>query len=203
MALENLRGLIVTLIIIGLLLGVGFLLIREFADTMGDTSYDGSTLNETVTYVQLLDGNHHVAHNHTNMDCFHDFVLGKVFNGTGLVEIVSTNYTYEAATGRIWNLSALPAGIVANTYGSNISVNYAFEYSNSTGCAGMEETIKATEKIQEWLGIIAVLFIVGVLLFIVYQFAFPSVGGGKAGGGDKFKFKGFGGGGGDSGSAEI
>ena len=82
---------------------------------------------------------------------------------------------------------------------------YSFSYSNSSACEGIEETIDATEKIQEWLGILVVMFIIGILLFIVYKFAFPGMGGKDLGTREKFKFKKFSGlgGGGDSGSAEI
>ncbi len=198
MELGNLKGLVISVMIIGLVLGVGFLLLREFADTMGTTVYDGSAINETIG--SLTANGVYVAHNHTNMNCFHDFSVTQIFNATGELLITAANYSYEATTGKIWNLTPDVTALVPHTW----MVNYRFEYSNSTGCAGMEETVNATEKIQEWLGIIVIMFLVGILLFIVYKFAFPSMGGGKVGGGEKFKFKGFGGGGsGDSGSAEI
>ncbi len=206
MELKDLRGLVVTIMLIGLVLGVCFLILREFTDNMSDTS--GTTINETIAFSRIMAGTY-VGHNSSNMDCYKDFSVTNMYNETGnTVLIESANYTGVENTGRIYNATVLPTLMISDWLLGSVVVSYTFSYSNSTGCAGMEETINATEKIQEWLGILVILFIVSVLLFIVYKFAFGGVGGVPSG--EKMKFgksKGFGGfgrGGGDSGeSAEI
>lgn len=202
MELKDLRGLAIAIMIIGLVLGVGFLLLREFGDTMGDTA--GTITNETVNFT--TGRGIYVSRNHTNRDCFNDFAVVNVYNKTVIGDaapvLLVGNYSYEVATGRIWNLSSDMNFVPASF---SWLVSYTFEYSNSSACMGIEETVIAAAEIQEWLGIIVILFIVGILMFIVYRFmgGAPTMPGGK--GMKPGRFKGFGGlgGGGDSGSAEI
>ena len=201
MELKDLRGVVITLVMIGLVLGVGFMILREFTGIMSTTS--GININETIEFSKIM-ARTYVGHNKTNMGCFEDFTLTSMYNATGLSILINpANYTYDA-NGKIWNITALPEAEIADWADGSVVVSYTYSFSNSTACAGMEETINATEKIQEWLGIIVVLLIVGIVLVIVFKFS----GGGmpKMGGGEGFKpgkLKGFGGSGGDSGSAEI
>ncbi len=206
MELKDLRGLVVVVMIIGLLLGVGFMLLKEFSDNMADTV--GTVTNETIAFSAIMgSGGTFPIHNGTTgslWNCFNKFSLTHMYNKSGDTILINTgNYSFYPTTGRIWNTTPLPTGMITDWLLADVVVSYTHDYSNSTGCEGMEETIEATEKIQEWLGILVIMFIVGILLFIVYRFSGGSMGvpeGGKM----KFgKFKGFGRSGGDSGSAEI
>ena len=183
----NLQAIIMTLVVIGLLLGVGFLVLREFTDNLGDTA--ATVTNETVSSASNTTWNA-LAYNKTNTGCWNTFSVTTVYNQTddnGTV-ISSGNYTTD------WRGYIKIVG--ADFNGDDINVTYTYKWSASEACDAIEDTIDAEEEIPTWLAIVVLMLVVGIILTLVFK-VLPVAGGGAGG-------FGFGGGGGSSGTvAEI
>ncbi len=164
--IDTLHSIIITLLIIGIVIGIGFLVLTEFGDTMGDTTT--TVANETIT---LTGNNVYVVNNHTTstLYCYNSFTVLSVINATGAtVAINSGNYTYSELGSIINTTSEFPIAW---------NVSYSYKHSTSEGCQGLDETINATEEIPGWLAIIVILFVVGILLAIAFK-TFPKSGSG-------------------------
>ena len=94
-ALGSLQAIVITLIIIGILLGIGLLVLEEFEETLGKTT--GSVVNETVS---PTDAGIYVNYNHTTAGvyCYHSFSPTSVQNGSDV--IATGNYSYSSVTGK-------------------------------------------------------------------------------------------------------
>jgi len=180
----SLQGIITTLIVIGILLGIAFLVLEEFKGTMDDEI--GAVEREMILSVGPLNtAPGRISSNIYNSNCFSSFAVKNstsVRNATSNTIISPTNYSYSS-NGSIW-FTAL--NNVNGFNNSNWNVSYTYKYGKE-GCGGVESTIDATTTITTWLSIIVILAIVGILLAIVFS-VLPSSGGGSSGG----SFRGFG-----------
>ena len=161
--------------IIGILLGIGFLVLEEFEETLGTDSV--TIVNETVA---PTDAGIYVAYNHTTADvyCYHSFAPTFVINASDDAIINSGNYSYNPVTGLLTNLTSTFVASGVNSW----KVTYSYKYgANSSACEGIFETIEATKEIPVWLTIIVILLIVGILLAIVFR-VLPTSGEGSVGG---------------------
>lgn len=178
--LGTLQAVIIALMIIGIVLGVGFMVLEEFEDTLATDT--GTIRNETIA---PTDAGIFVMYNYTTngtIPCYHSFNPLLVYNVSDGILVTSGNYSYEATTGKFWNLTN---DVVDGLGGHDWNVTYTYGY-GGLSCAGVEETINATQKIPTWLPIIVILLIVGVILAIVFR-VLPSAGAGEqAGGGSGF-----------------
>ena len=52
--LGNLQGIILTLVVVGILVGVGFLVLEKFSDQMTDASQAQAGVNDTITAFQQV-----------------------------------------------------------------------------------------------------------------------------------------------------
>ncbi|MBA7490707.1 hypothetical protein ES702_01250 [subsurface metagenome] len=171
----KLQSIVITIMIIGVIIGVGLLVLEEFEETLGDTA--GAVANETVVLADISAGGVFVAYNSTtggNVSCYHSFSPYLVINESTGGVVDAANYSYNAVTGQMWNLTdeAILQG--------GVNVSYTFSYSISEACQGLDDTVNATRDIPGWLAIIIILLIVGILLFIVFR-VLPS-GGEESGG---------------------
>lgn len=158
--INGLVPIITTLVIIGLLLGVGFLVLQSFIDTQGDTASSvTATTNETRT---LTVAGVYAAANVTADNCFNSFTITSLYNSTVLLTN-GANYTYEPATGKIF----LVAADTLNT--GPVNFTYTYKYSTAESCSALANTTDAINKIPTWLIIIVVLAIVGIVLGIVFN----------------------------------
>jgi len=204
--LGNLQNIVVTIVVIGLILGIGLLLLREIGLNSNLTTVTVS--NETLT--PTTDGTY-VVNNMSTTDCFSSFTVLRVTNVSAGYIIESGNYS-TTEDGRIYNLTS---SLVTNsseldvgTMGWNITYSYA--HGADQTCQAVEQTQTAISQIPTWLGIIVIVVIVGIVLIIVFS-VLPKNGenGGNfgSGGNGRIKMGGgslFGGSGGDSGStAEL
>ncbi len=174
-ALGSLQAIVITLMIIGIILGIGFLVLEEFEETLGTTT--GTVVNETIA---PTDAGIYVAYNHTTADvyCYHSFTPGIVTNESDGAIIASGNYSYTAATGLLKNLTSTEDD---GAGGNSWNISYTYSYGDSAACEGLNETIEATKEIPVWLTIIVILLIVGILLAIVFK-VLPTSGEGGVGG---------------------
>lgn len=168
--LGTLQTIIITLIIIGLVLGVGFLLLEEFKSTTSEKV--ATVVNETLT--TMSHSGKVVTKNVTTVDCFNSFSVATCINSTSATLISPENYTITATTGLIAYIGK------SNTAGfnnSNWNCTYSYNY-GTDACAGVVTTIEATKKVPTWLGIVVILLIVGILLAIVFGVLGRGAGGG-------------------------
>ena len=164
--MDSLKGVIITLMVIGILLGLGFMILDELG-----TSLDLTTVtvgNETFDPT----GNGYLANTYNNVSCWDNFAIQAVTNVSAGYVIDAANYS-SSADGRIWNITGteLPPGS-----DDEWNVNYTYQWSNSEACKGIEGTKTALNKIPTWLSIVLVLLIVGILLTIVFK-VLPNKGG--------------------------
>lgn len=162
--IASLQGIIMTLVVIGLLLGVGFLVLREFTDNLGTTAASVNVEAVTVvnsSYTTLL-------YNSTSVDCFNTFAVVGVQNATGNQTIGSGNYTTRADGA----LQAVGVPYADGTW----TVNYTYLWSASEACNALESTIDAEETVPTWLAIIVLLLVVGIILTLVFR-VLPVAGG--------------------------
>jgi len=164
--LGSLQAIIMTLVIIGLLLGVGLLVLREFGDTLGDTVATVTNESVTVTNSSLT----YLAYNSTSVDCWNTFSVTTVYNNTGGEVIGSGNYTTD------WRGAVQAVGVpyAAGTW----NVTYVYQWSASSACDAMESTIDAEQEVPTWLALIVILLILGIVLTLVFK-VLPAAGAGE------------------------
>ncbi len=176
-ALGSLQTIVITIMILGIVLGIGFLVLEEFETTLGTDI--GTVVNETVA---PTDAGIYMAYNYTTADvyCYHSFVPTIVINATDDVLISSGNYSYNSVSGLLKNTtSTFTDGSGVNSW----KVTYTYMYGDSAACEGLSETVNATKTIPTWLTIIIIMIIVGILLAVVFK-VLPTAGeGGGFGGG--------------------
>lgn len=157
--MNTLSVIVVALVVIGLVLGVGFLMLEEFQGSIGTTST--TVTNETVSTVALNTCTY-VANNHSNTGCYNGFAITSAINSTNATEVIpTTNYTVQSATGCV----IAQAGDWA---GSDWNITYTYLSSTSEACDGLDDTVNATATIPTWLSIIVILLIVGVLMALIF-----------------------------------
>ena len=170
--LGNLQGIILTLVVVGILLGVMYLIL-ESVQTNLSTKY-------TLSAMPIIPGGAagtkiYTLYNSTstNYTCFHNFIVTQATNVTGTLVLTSGNYSYDRATGAFWNLSG------GASYVTPWNISFTYE-DGGGGCKGVGDTITSANNINTFLPIIVILGIVGILLAIVFGILAKG-GGGKGG----------------------
>jgi hypothetical protein len=155
---EGLQTIIIILVVIGVLLGIGFLLLEEFKGN-ADEEVGTITIPETLSFKTL---GVYASKNYTTtgINCYNSFVITQVTNATTGGIITAGNYSYDSQ-GKVWNLTGEFAPRLWN-------ITYTFKYGLNS-CAGIVSTINATKKIPTWLSIIIILLIVGIILGITFK----------------------------------
>ena len=169
----TLTGIIMTLVMVGILLGIGFLVLQEFEDSLGTTS----TQVDDEQHTLAVDG-FYVDSNWTSEPCYNNFNVINITNVTGTL-INSDNYTFATTTGKV-------AGVSGATYAEEL-INVTYSYNAAPAgregaCDGIRETGEAINEIPQWLAIIVIMIIVGIILAIVFK-VLPNAGGSESFGG--------------------
>jgi len=88
MEMKTLSAVAIALVVIGIVLGIGFLVLEEFEGTLGTNA--GAVGNETVTAVSNLSYSC-VTNNYTtaNLGCYNSFSVALITNASG-GEIIDT-----------------------------------------------------------------------------------------------------------------
>jgi hypothetical protein len=159
--LGDLQGIILTLVIVGLLLGVAFLVLGELRTNLTTTT--NTVSNETVTPTDLgvyLDYNSTTA----GVNCYNTVAIVSVCNESGpcgpTTLLSSGNYTVNTYTGLFKNIT-----VGNDDYNRNWIVTYTYK-SGDEACQGVAETITATKQIPVFLPILVIVMVVGILLVI-------------------------------------
>jgi len=156
--ISSLQNVVIALIVIGIVIGIGFLVLEEFKSNLSENT--ATVNNETVS--KVTEAGKYVAYNYTTagINCYNSFVPLVVTNATGGEVIASGNYSYDS-NGKIWAVTA--------TYNNtDWNVTYTYKYGGEA-CAGVSSTITATRKVPTWLPLVVILLIVGVLLWLLFK----------------------------------
>ena len=152
--LGNIQGIVLSLIVVGILLGAGFFILDEF---LNQTDNDAASVtNESGAYVNstgyTLDA--------VSVTGFNAPVITQVVNATnGVGTILATgNYTLSSA-GVLTNAS--------ETTWADVNVTYTY-LRGSTPFIGVNQTITAMLTIPSLLGLIVLIAMVGIILAIVF-----------------------------------
>ncbi len=166
----SLQSIILTIVIVGILLGIAFMVFEEMED-QSRNDYTATQINETLP-TSINETPIYVAYNTTSVSCFDGISWSYVSNSTGGETIEAANYT-TSTNGSIWFSEADDA----SGYNNSIwNVTYTYTHGGE-GCIAIEEVTDATATIPAWLTIIIILLIVGILLTILFQVVIPSMGG--------------------------
>lgn len=189
MKISGIAGLVIAFLVIGVIIGVGLLISSEISDDFSTTSTQLN--NETIALTSgartYLVGNE----SSTTYRCFSNPSILNVSFENLTVDVGSGNYTLgdlgyiEGTAGWAYN-------------GTNINVTYSFLYSPTEACIGVEGVEEYTTDIPTWFGILVIVFIAGIILYIIFAKIVPATSGGGSG-----SFDGFRGFGRRSGVAEI
>lgn len=158
--LNTLTAIATTLVVIGLVLGIGYLVYQEFQESIGTDSVLVNNETQNVT-----SGGINVNANYTSRDCYSTFAVTFATNASGDT-IESTNYTIEPTKGRIVPVST--SGFIGDNW--NITYSYLNDADNSTACDAIASTANATDNVTTWLSIIVILLIAGLLIALVFKY---------------------------------
>jgi hypothetical protein len=169
--LGGLQGIILTLVVVGILLGCGYLVLETLRDEMRSVT---TVTNEKIQ--PASPNGVYLAYNSTRlgMQCYGKATVTSVVNESGGATISAGNYTLNPDTGLFKNLSS------NINYQEGWNVSYTFE-NGSSGCSGVASTITATNNVNTFLPIIIIVAIVGILLAIVFSILLPKTGFGRGG----------------------
>ena len=157
-------GVVVTLIVVGIVLGLGFMVFDEFGTTV--TTESTTVYNETLAQTGATDYsvNQWLQHRYNNTNCWSNLAIVQVTNNTAGYVIQPANYT-NTWDGRFYNITGTELDV--GTSGWNVT--YSYKSSNSPACLGISDTKTAINKIPTWLAILVVMTIVGLVLYMVFK----------------------------------
>src|SRR6056297_792441 len=146
---SQLQTIILTLVAIGVLIGLGLLVLEEFRsqDVMSDS--EGSVTNETGAWINSTV---HTV-DKASKTAFNSFEVTEARNASDGTTISDSEYTVDSDEGTITNAT--------NTVYSDVNLDYTYEYGEQS-YEGVNETIEATGEIPTWLAIVVILSIVGI-----------------------------------------
>jgi len=150
---NSLQGIAITLVIVGIVLGIGFIILDEFKDAA--PTYTGTVTNETNAYINTT------GYTLDQADAceFSNPVITQILNAS------------DGAVIGLGNATVTSAGLVTNattTTWAAVNISYTYTYGGEA-CEGVADTIDATANIPDWLSIIVILAIVGIILAIVFN----------------------------------
>lgn len=158
--MSNIIPVLTAVLIIGLVLGVGFLVLGEFKSTLSE---DVNSVSNEITSSVVNSTGVYLSKNYTTsgINCYNNFVVVSVVNSSGNNLAINTaNYTYNS-DGKIWSR--------VNDLFNNTLWNVTYTYQDGDeDCESVVDTINATTNVNDLLPIIVIVVVVGVLLAILF-----------------------------------
>ena len=154
LGLGDLYPAVLTIVLIGIIVGIGIFILTETSDAVSNTEI-------TVTNETGINATQGVAVSHAS-DCgFSDFAVVEANNGS---EIGAGNYTIDADLGTITNASA-------EFQDSLWNVTYTYKGTTDTSttsyCGVMETTETGIGGFATWIAVIVVVLAAAIVLGIV------------------------------------
>ena len=164
--MSQLQSMVIALVVIGVMIGVGMKVLENLKTNVSNT---GSTSDSWAV-------NNVTAHTFDQTTGIYTSLA--VTNGTDSIN--SGNYTLTDSTILgVRYLSTIVATLDGNTtYGSDTwTLTYDYE-ARGNSWVGVNDTITATNEIPEWLSLIIIVAIAGIILALIFR-VFPKGGGVK------------------------
>ena len=161
--LGDLVPIVTTLIIIGLLIGSGFLIVEKFRDddSLKDTS--ATVTNETVAYINET-GYTLVSASAT---AFNSVAITVAYNDTsGDSGVGGYNWTIPSGNYTVSSTGVVTNATTENYY--NVSISYTYKYGEGAW-VGVNNTIEALTTVPDLLGLIILIALVGIILAVVFN----------------------------------
>ena len=134
----------------------------EFQENLGDTV--ATVTNETVNAVTDAKW-FYLANNDSSVACWNSFTITTVTNTNGTVTFNAANYTTRIDGAiRFAVVTAADAG-VNNT---DWNITYAYNH-GETACLGVDDAIDAINEVPNWMPILVIIFIAGIILTIIIR----------------------------------
>jgi hypothetical protein len=156
MGLESMYPAVLTIILIGIMLGVGIYVLDQVGEGVAsDTMTIG---NESITFD---DGGHYVA---TYNACHaRDFIMTILTNATGAETILASNYTF--------NTTGLLTTTTSNHNASTVNISYTYTGTGRVGstdpCGVLATAETGTGGFADWIAVIVVVLAAAIVLGIV------------------------------------
>ena len=158
MSLGDLYPAVLTLVIIGILLGIGIYTLDQVAE--GVASEDITVTNETITL-----GTTAISVD-TADDCqAREFAIVALINATGGEAVLATNYTFSTA--------GLLTGASGADEFNNTSTKISYTYTGTTAtsstdaCEALGTSVTGTGGFASWIAIIVVVLAAAIILGVV------------------------------------
>ena len=155
--------LVTTLIIVGLLLGAGFMIIEKFRDDDSLKDTLATVSNETGGYINetgyTLTG--------ASATAFNSVVITVVYNDTSGDSGVG-GYNWTVPSG---NYTVSSSGVVTNATTENyynVTISYTYLYGEGAWI-GTNSTIEALTTVPDLLGLIILVAMIGIVLAIIFN----------------------------------
>jgi hypothetical protein len=158
MQLPEMKNAVWTLVLIGMLLGVGLFILAQLRDNMVTDETNSITAN--VTQVTGLTAN-------TNKGLPHD----RIINSTFLAVNYTGDYTFQA--GVDYHLDASAGYLTPTTLGitrgevENWNLSYSYVVDTSDAAAGVNKTLAGINEFPQWITIIVVIIAAMIIVGLV------------------------------------
>jgi len=158
---QGLRGLytaILTLLLIGIVLGIGIYVLSSTSDAISTETI--TTYNETITGLSNTTGDYISVYD----DCgAHNFQILDVTNETDGTILSSGNYTFDTL--------GLLKGTTGIYIGQDVNVSYYYTGTSDTStdgaCGVMSTTSTGVGTMADWIAVIVVVIAAAIILGIV------------------------------------
>ncbi len=162
MELKDLYPVILTILLVGLVLGIGLYVLSSVGDELAIT--EGTVTNETGLFINDTTATVDTA----TTAGFHNFAVTICTNATGGETIASGNYTTDADAGTIVGTAN------RGTNWSDVNCSYTYLY-GSTASEAVDSTVSGLGGFADWIAVIVVVIAAAIVLGIVMR----SFGGGE------------------------
>ncbi len=152
--LGNLQGIIISLIVVGILLGASFMIFSQFQQQDTDNQY--SVGNETGAYINSTEYTVEEA----DTDGFNSFEVTEARNASDGTVISDSEYTVDSSEGTITNATA-------TTY-PDVNLDYNYKAGGDTYGA-LEGVIGSIDIIPQLLGLVVLIVVIGIILAVVFN----------------------------------
>jgi len=154
--LSSLPSIIGTLLIVGLLVGVGMLVSQEFRDQDSLSAHSKTIANESGGFINqtgyTLDSE--------DGSKTHTFTITQIINATGGEVVESRNYSVGINTGIVTNAS--------DTTWPTVNITYDYK-TGERAWTGINDTIESMTVIPSLLGLIILVVMIGIILAIIFN----------------------------------
>ena len=163
-------GVVLIVLFLFMCIGTAAFVLEEYAEGMIDDT--GTVINETVTQIELAANDTVDSAGACN---FENFAITEILNATTAIVINSGNYTTNAATGMLANLTSEYSK--TDWYAS-----YTYDY----GGVGCNVTVDLTREVEDNVsiaGMVLTIALIGIVLSILIGLFYVFTGGGRRSGG--------------------